>query len=431
MRLSSIVTLLGLLQAASANQKQLRQLRKGSKKISGARGGGKRESEKKHKETYAPWPTAETNATAPLPPATAAPVGVLRTDDPNDSGLRFSKVVFPNGETPSAAQLPMSRSSYPLQIETCSWFRESLCASIIVEEDCFECDIPFVSIIKSIGGLPSNPSNDDSSEFWADFREVVIVQEKRLMNVSASAVLPLPMSWINFDINDVAEAVHDEPLGIHHIALIKQLNKQGAKADKEIIPSTCIVEFIRGVVMLNYLINWSISTVGPTNFGLKYYAGRARPEEVAWHIHTGAISAPRDLVEAIAARNLTTAESFTAYPEGSPRHPAWPAMHSASASASLWLPVVMNLTDAQVCEVKRVDYAVAYARTVAGVHYPSDNIAGLKLGQELVARKLPQELHEKYGSDVEVVKAKIEQLRFNWEDFTSTDCFLNGLYYSE
>jgi tRNA U38,U39,U40 pseudouridine synthase TruA len=106
-------------------------------------------------------------------------------------------------------------------------------------------------------------------------------------------------------------------------------------------------------------------------------------------------------------------------------------MHSASASASLWLPVVMNLTDAQVCEVKRVDYAVAYARTVAGVHYPSDNIAGLKLGQELVARKLPQELHEKYGSDVEVVKAKIEQLRFNWEDFTSTDCFLNGLYYSE
>jgi hypothetical protein len=428
MKLSNIVTLLGLLQATSAAKQQLRNLSKGSKKLSGARGGGKREPEKRQKETYPPWPIAETKPPAPLPPATASPVGVLRLDDPNDVGLRFSKVVFANGEIPGDAQLPMSRSSYPLELDTATWFRESLCPSIIVEADCFECDISFVSLIESAGGLPSNPSNDTSSEFWADFREVVIVQEKRLMNVSASSVLPLPVSWKDFDIDDVAEAVHDEPLGIYHLALVKLLNKQGAKVDKEIIPSTCIVEFIRGVVMLNYLINWSISTVGPLNFGIKYYVGRARPEEVAWNIHTGAIPAPQDLVEAIAARNLTSAESFTAYPEGSPRHPSWPAMHSAASSASLWLAVVMNLTDAQFCEVKRVDYAVAYARTVAGVHYPTDNIAGLNLGQEIVAQKLPQELHDKYGSDMEVVKAKIDQLRFNWEDFTSTDCYISGLY---
>lgn len=43
-------------------------------------------------------------------------------------------------------------------------------------------------------------------------------------------------------------------------------------------------------------------------------------------------------------------------------------MHSAASSASLWLGVVLNLTEEQFCEVQKTDYAVAYARTVAGVH---------------------------------------------------------------
>jgi hypothetical protein len=56
------------------------------------------------------------------------------------------------------------------------------------------------------------------------------------------------------------------------------------------------------------------------------------------------------------------------------------------------------------------------------VHYVSDNIAGLKLGQEIVARRLPGVLHERYGSNIERVQAKIEASRFDWSEFLESDC---------
>lgn len=144
--------------------------------------------------------------------------------------------------------------------------------------------------------------------------------------------------------------------------------------------------------------------------------------------------------------NLVNATSFTQYPEGSPLHPSWPAMHSAASSASLWLAVVANLTDEQYCQVLRTDYAVAYARTVAGgkldlqsflyvfcmnifltllccsVHYPSDNIAGLNMGQNVVAHELAGHLAEVYGADKAAVEAKIARLRFDWATYFPEDC---------
>jgi hypothetical protein len=106
---------------------------------------------------------------------------------------------------------------------------------------------------------------------------------------------------------------------------------------------------------------------------------------MAWKIANGEVpkeNVPKDIYEMIARMELKNATSFTQYPEGSPNHPSWPAMHSAASSASLWLAVVANLTDDQYCQVLRTDHAVAYARTVAGVHYTADNIAGLNMGQE-------------------------------------------------
>jgi len=105
---------------------------------------------------------------------------------------------------------------------------------------------------------------------------------------------------------------------------------------------------------------------------------------MAWKIADDEIpkeQVPQDLYDAIKGMNLTNATSFTQYPEGSPKHPSWPAMHSAASSASLWLAVVADLTEEQYCEVLRTDHSVAYARTIAGVHYPKDNIAGLNMGQ--------------------------------------------------
>merc|ERR1712157_260391 len=109
-------------------------------------------------------------------------------------------------------------------------------------------------------------------------------------------------------------------------------------------------------------------------------------------------------------------ETFTAYQEGSPMHPSWPAMHSAQSAMSFWLAVICDLTEEQWEESKKVDLSVAAARTVAGVHYSSDNIAGLDLGQEVVAEELPRYLAEKYGADPIKVQEKIEIIRFRWED---------------
>jgi len=60
---------------------------------------------------------------------------------------------------------------------------------------------------------------------------------------------------------------------------------------------------------------------------------------------------------------------------------------------------------------------VAYARTIAGVHYEDDNIAGLDMGQEIVARDLAGYLEGKYGTAIERTVRKMENKRFKWEHY--------------
>merc|ERR1712157_5860 len=91
-------------------------------------------------------------------------------------------------------------------------------------------------------------------------------------------------------------------------------------------------------------------------------------------------------------------------------------MHSAASALSMWLPVVTRLKVTQRVESKVMDLAISIGRTVAGVHYNSDNIAGLKMGQEVVARELPRYLATKYGADPMKVRNKIQKLRFNWDE---------------
>jgi len=118
-----------------------------------------------------------------------------------------------------------------------------------------------------------------------------------------------------------------------------------------------------------------------------------------------------------------SATGFTAYPEGSPTHPSWPAMHSAASAASFWLDIVMDLTDEQRCEARKLDYSIAYARTVAGVHYPDDNIAGLIIGQEIIAQRLPQIFMDVYGANEDDVMNAVDRARYDWTTFKSSDCY--------
>jgi len=185
--------------------------------------------------------------------------------------------------------------------------------------------------------------------------------------------------------------------------------------------------------MSAHLNTWAIDTVGAANFAVKYFVGRARPEEVAWSVRCSIdgndsksecadvpvfdlYSIPTSIKQKVRRMKLQSMESFTAYTEGSPMHPSFPAMHSAASSLSMWLPVVANLTPEQVEEVKKLDFAVAMARTVAGVHYRDDNIAGLIIGQDIVARELPGYLRTKYGANAAKVREKISQYRFDWRE---------------
>jgi hypothetical protein len=99
--------------------------------------------------------------------------------------------------------------------------------------------------------------------------------------------------------------------------------------------------------------------VGPSNFGLNFSGGRARPEEILWFLKYAQINRsielatwgiPERILDAIEGMDLTHNYDFTAYAEGSPAHPSWPAMHSAASVASFWLAVVLDLSLEQRCE---------------------------------------------------------------------------------
>jgi len=175
--------------------------------------------------------------------------------------------------------------------------------------------------------------------------------------------------------------------------------------------------------MLASINTWAMSVVGPHNFSAKWYAGRPRPEEVVWAIKKGKIvdGVPPDIKLTVDRISMSSAKQFTAYKEGCPRHPSWPAMHAASTSLSFWASIVLDLTDTQLCEARLTDYAISYARTVAGVHYEDDNIAGMNMAQEVLARAMPQYLMEKYQSDPGAVARKVFANRYDWRTFNPQD----------
>jgi len=280
-------------------------------------------------------------------------------------------------------------------------------------------------LIGIVGGLPDHPSSDDNAEYWNKLNRVINMRNRKGSDSASTALenqMQLPLRWENFTVNDVAEAVYDEYPGEHQADFLFDLigGKYGELLfDDSIIPRRSEGRFWHGIIMLADLNTWSMGIVGPHNFGAKWFAGRARPEEISWLIRTGEVNAPRKIRNKLRKiRNYDQATDFTRYSRegrsGSPRHPSWPAMHSAGSNMSFWTQIVFNLTPRQRCEAKKVDFAVSFARTVAGVHFEDDNLAGLNMGQEIVARSLPNHFAQKYGSGVSNVRRKVNEKRFQW-----------------
>jgi len=357
-------------------------------------------------------------------------------DYPSDDDLnvRFNKfAVLEGGEETAARLLPLDKWDYPVgrkyKVER---FLKEETNAVSVVNDWYDYEIMYsvAGLIHDVGGEPDHPQSKSTAAYWGQLKEVVEMRELDKDAAGSTALaekMLLPLRWIDYTVDDVSEAVHDEYPGLHQAEFLEDLVGRGlygpTEFDNSALARRSGGRFLRGIISLSDLHTWSVGVVAPHNFAAKWYAGRARPEEVAFKISEGGTEGikreyvPEEIWQSISDMNLEKATDFARYPEGSPRHPSWPAMHSAASNISFWLQAVMNLTPSQLCEAKKVDYAVAYARTVAGVHFPGDNIAGLNMGQIVVAEAIAEHLSEKYDSDKWYIKNKIDNLRFDWKDY--------------
>ena len=257
------------------------------------------------------------------------------------------------------------------------------------------------------------PTHPGDEGFWGEFEEIIDLQVARRAGGQASQMLDVPKVFEGYSMDEAAQAVRADFPSKWPSALAEQFLSEGAKMDASIVPQRTQADFVNSTVLLSRTIGWAVSEVSPSAFACKWSEGRARPESVAWAVHTGELDAPQEIKDKIAALKLTKPEDFTAYKRAHPRHPSWPAMHSAASSASLYMAVLMDLSPEQIAEAQKMDFAVATFRSAAGVHYDTDNRAGLALGQEVIARQLPDYLAQ-FGADPDAVRAKIEKVRHDW-----------------
>lgn len=282
-----------------------------------------------------------------------------------------------------------------------------------------------------VGG-PHMPSSDPNAPYWAELEEVIDMQLARRKGDDPATFNRWPDLWKNYTLTDVALAVWNEyPASLQQELIVKRFKSTPRiEMNRTVFPFRSVLDMVGTQLVIASLNTWAIEAVGPVNFLLKWTYGVPRPEEMAWLISNKTIGkkdgVPDSIVKKIRKMKLTQAHDFTAYTTGSPNHPSWPAMHAAGSSCSYWLPAVAKLTAEEFCEALRIDYAVAYARTVSGVHYPMDNLAGLNIGQQVIKRRLPEYLATKYNANADVVAARLEQLSFNWHDFNPYDCTIES-----
>ena len=176
-------------------------------------------------------------------------------------------------------------------------------------------------------------------------------------------VMPEPLARKGLSIDDpqgLANVVHmDSPIDMP-LAVLMWLVGQTDVRLKESVSDH--VDFLGAVPYVIENLADAVKRNLIRAFEAKFYFGRPRPEEV------------------LEADTAILFSKFTAYPEGAPCHPAYPAGHGAAAAAVKVFDKMFHLLPWH----KRVIYDCAYHwsqyRTLAGVHYATDNLAGLEVG---------------------------------------------------
>lgn len=144
----------------------------------------------------------------------------------------------------------------------------------------------------------------------------------------------------------------DNPLDLP-IAILEVLLKQGAQP---VSRETGHNDFLNRVPDATFVAAEKVKDALRKCFQIKYYYGEIRPEE---------------LVRA----------NITAFPEGCPKHPSFPAGHGAAAGAGAKALIDhFILSNEQIKMVRDSAYLWSMFRTLAGVHYSLDNLGGLVVG---------------------------------------------------
>lgn len=383
-----------------------------------------------------------------------------------DLGMRFEK--FPLTKKGEKQNVSLGGISFPLDAKEAKRLKKYTEADAVTTFEDLTFLSPMFSPTRSELGKyleEFEPLYPGQTGFWEQFQKVVDAQvERREQNNSGARLnddsdnnlYKWPNLWLdrstsklnvwndnsnrNLNLDDVAQSVKGEFSNYHQQDAVTQAIDKMVNGEKKrdefldlgqfrdgIIPERDFIDFQVRAAVINA---WSLGVVARTNFYLKWYYGVPRPEEVAWKIHNKELNAthgvPDEVITHITDLCLEKQEDFTAYNKGCPHHPSFPAMHSAGSTCSIWFPALYNIKAEDYNQLLRMDYGVAFARTIAGVHYEQDNLAGLNIGQRIVREKLPEFLAENYGYDAEKVRERLDDLQFDWNKYDNKEETING-----
>jgi hypothetical protein len=182
-----------------------------------------------------------------------------------DLGIRFSKIVFPLDPTLYDSVLPLGPEDYPVSGKLAHTLKfDSIAHSVMTSDDFEMNNVDLSGYIQAIGGYPSFPSSDSSAEFWDEFMQVLEIQEERRSGTVSPADIGivLPRIWTGKNLDEVAEAVHDEYPASHHVELVKTfLDEEGIHIDYFILPFRSQRDFIGLEVRIADLMTWAVAAV--------------------------------------------------------------------------------------------------------------------------------------------------------------------------
>lgn len=271
--------------------------------------------------------------------------------------------------------------------------------------------------------------------FYDEFERVLHYQQlrRKCPNMKVSEIIDVPKMFRGITLDEAAKAVHNEYPTLWATEMMKHfLEHEQLVLDSRIIDQKTSANFVNSTILCSNILSFCISKVAKYNFYLKWREMVPRPEEICASVLNKDISVltlqdTSKLRGELIKLGIHNQQDFTAYPEGSPNHPSWPAMHAAVSTISLCLSVICDLTDRQKRELRKLDYCIAFFRSIAGVHYESDNIAGLQIGQNIVSACLPDFIMQNYISEIteplqqhDNIVRKIKDEWFDWRDYRPT-----------